>query len=99
MYVVCVYLMCATHVHLCADVVILGQLDEEQGWRRRTGSVVIPLTLLANRCFKMEFPWEEVQASSWALVLPVPDQCLVLRGSWGPQDRGVEGSPSRGLRC
>lgn len=47
--------------------------------------------------FKMELPWEEVQASSWALVLTLPDQCLVLRGSWGPQDRGVEGRSSRGL--
>lgn len=63
--------------------------------RRRKGSVVIPPNSAGESgSFKMELPWGEVQASSWALVLTVPDQCLVLRGSWGPQDRGEEGVPA-----
>lgn len=37
-YVVCVHLMCATRVHLCADVVILGrpndgQCETQEGFR------------------------------------------------------------------
>lgn len=88
--------VCA-HVHLCADVVVLGQPDDGQGGD--AGRVrSFPLNSAGESgSFKMELPWEEVQASSWALVLTLPDQCLVLRGSWGPQDRGVEGRSSRGL--